>query len=271
MRLYEIRHFTSTSPWLTHCGMDALVSASSQNVSCTNGWETPVSDSNREQLIKAAQLLRPLLDELVFLGGSVTGLLITDTAAGDPRATRDVDAIAAITSYSAYVIFGERLRALGFGEDTGDGAPLCRWVNGTTVLDVMPLDEGILGFSNRWYQGAMAAAVRHQLADDLVVRLVTAPYFIATKLEAFKGRGDGDFFSHDLEDLINFVDGRETRLRQKFVQRTQHCASTCEPKSEGSLAAPEFLDALPGHLRPDPASQARIRVVLERLRELTRM
>ncbi len=64
-------------------------------------------DSNREQLIRAAQLLRLLLDEVVF-GGSVTGLLIPDSGAGDPRATRDVDAIAAITSYPAYVAFGER-------------------------------------------------------------------------------------------------------------------------------------------------------------------
>ena len=70
-------------------------------------------DSNREQLINAAQLLRPLLDEVVFVGGSVTGLLITDSAAGDPRATRDVDAIAAITSYSAYVTFGVTLAGAG--------------------------------------------------------------------------------------------------------------------------------------------------------------
>jgi hypothetical protein len=40
-------------------------------------------DSNREQLINAAQLLRPWLNEVVFVGGSVTGLLIADSAAGD--------------------------------------------------------------------------------------------------------------------------------------------------------------------------------------------
>jgi hypothetical protein len=76
-------------------------------------------DSNRDQLLAAAQLLRPLLGELVFVGGAVTGLLITDEAAGDPRATLDVDAIAAITSYAAYTTFGARLRQLGFAEDTG--------------------------------------------------------------------------------------------------------------------------------------------------------
>ena len=34
-----------------------------------------MSSTNLEQLITAAQLLRPLLDELVFIGGAVTGLL----------------------------------------------------------------------------------------------------------------------------------------------------------------------------------------------------
>ena len=227
-------------------------------------------DSNREQLIRAAQLLRPLLDEVVFVGGSVTGLLITDSGAGDPRATRDVDAIAAITSYPAYVAFGERLRALGFAEDTSDGAPLCRWVNRTTVLDVMPLDEEILGFSNRWYAAAMAAAVRHQLTDDLVVRMVTAPYFIAAKLEAFKERGKRDFFSHDLEDLINVVDGRET-LATEVQTENAALHEYLRTEVSGLLATPQFLDALPGHLRPDPTSQARVRVVLQRLQEFTRI
>lgn len=95
-----------------------------------------------------------MLDDLVFLGGSVTGLLVTDEAAGDPRATRDVDAIAAINSYAAYAVFGDRLRSLGFAEDTSEGAPLCRWVHHELVLDVMPLNEDILGFSNRWYHPA---------------------------------------------------------------------------------------------------------------------
>ena len=109
-------------------------------------------DSNLEQLITAARLLRPLLDELVFIGGSVTGLLITDDAACAPRATFDVDAIAEITSYAEYAKFGDRLRALGFTEDSGEGAPMCRWIHRGTILDVMPLDEKILGFSNRWYR-----------------------------------------------------------------------------------------------------------------------
>ena len=142
-------------------------------------------------------------------------------------------------------------------------------MNGTTVLDVMPLNEEILGFSNRWYHAAMAAAVRHQLIDNLVVRVVTAPYFIATKLEAFKGRGNGDFFSHDLEDLINVVDGRETLATEVHAENAA-LREYLRTEISRLLATPQFLDALPGHLRPDPASQSRIRVVLQRLQQLSR-
>lgn len=57
-----------------------------------------MNDSNLDRLIEAAEALRPLLEDLVFIGGCVTGLLITDEAAGNPRTTVDVDAIVGITS-----------------------------------------------------------------------------------------------------------------------------------------------------------------------------
>jgi hypothetical protein len=40
---------------------------------------------NLEQLIAAAALLRPMLGDLVFVGGAITSLLVTDEGAGLPR------------------------------------------------------------------------------------------------------------------------------------------------------------------------------------------
>jgi predicted nucleotidyltransferase len=224
--------------------------------------------TNREQLIAAALLLRPLLPDLVFVGGSVTCLLVTDEGAGAPRATLDVDAIAQITSYAEYAAFGERLRALGFSEDTSEGAPLCRWVQDDTILDVMPLDEKILGFSNRWYRAAMDAAIAHELSDGLTLRVVTPPHFLATKLEAFHGRGKGDFaVSHDLEDFIFVIDGRATIVDEVRAE-TPSLREYLHSQLKALLATPSFIDALPGYLRPDAASQSRIGVVLRRLTAL---
>jgi hypothetical protein len=101
-------------------------------------------NSNLERLIATAALLRPMLGDLVFVGGAVTSLLVTDEGASLPRTTLDVDAIAEITSYAKYAAFGERLRALGFSEAASEGAPLCRWVHSGMILDVMPLDAKIL-------------------------------------------------------------------------------------------------------------------------------
>jgi hypothetical protein len=224
-------------------------------------------DSNLKQLIAAARLLRPLLDELVFVGGAVTGLLVTDQAAADPRITLDVDAIAEIASYAQYAAFGDRLRALGFLEDTREGAPLCRWTHHGTVLDVMPLDEKILGFTNRWYRAAMKSSVTQRLLAEPRNPHCHGPFFIATKLEAFKGRGKRDFFaSHDLEDLIYVVDGRATLVKEVQAEAAELRAYV-RAEIKRLLARPGFLDALPGYLLPDAASQSRISIVLRRLEE----
>jgi predicted nucleotidyltransferase len=228
-----------------------------------------MSHPNLELLKLTADKLRPLLPEIVFVGGCATGLLVTDPGAAPVRATYDVDVIAEIGSYADYAIFSERLRALGFQEDTREGAPVCRWTCGPLTLDVMPLDEKILGFSNRWYRDAMQAAVAVTISENQKVRAITAPYFLGTKLEAFHGRGHQDYFaSHDLEDLIAVIDGRTALLDEvaaapetlrKFIGNAVHAL----------LAEPRFQDALPGYLLPDAASQARIPRLLKRLESLT--
>ncbi len=72
----------------------------------------------------------------------------------------------------------------------------------------MPTDATVLGFSNQWYPAAIDTAETFHIAGH-DVRVVTSSLFIATKLEAFHGRGDNDVVaSRDLEDIIAVVDGR---------------------------------------------------------------
>lgn len=84
-----------------------------------------MNDPNRRLLESAADLLRPLLNELVFVGGCATGLLITDPGAGGVRPTFDVDTITQISTYAEYAALSERLRSLGLAEDV-DGRVICR-------------------------------------------------------------------------------------------------------------------------------------------------
>jgi hypothetical protein len=57
-----------------------------------------MANPNLQLLVDAAKLLKPILGELVFVGGCTTALLFTDKAAAEVRPTYDVDAIAEITS-----------------------------------------------------------------------------------------------------------------------------------------------------------------------------
>jgi hypothetical protein len=136
------------------------------------------------------------------------------------------------------------------------------------VLDLMPTQGEILGFSNRWYPLALDTAELHGLPSGRSIRIVTAPVFLATKLEAFRGRGQGDFlFSHDLEDLMAVVDGRASLLEECRLS---------PPELRQGLAAQfldllnttAFLEALPAFLPPDQASQQRLPDLLETLRAI---
>lgn len=215
-----------------------------------------MNDPNLHLLEAAARLLHPLLDELVFVGGCTTGLLVVDPAAVGIRPTKDVDAITDVGSYAEYTKLSDRLRELGLTEDYSEGAPICRWRRDDLLIDVMPTDERILGFSNRWYMPALASSQPMEIAE-LRLRVVTAVYFLAMKLQAFHGRGDDDVMSsHDLEDLITVIDGRPEIVDELRVAAPD-VRSYIASELHQLLRRRDFIDALPGFMLPDIASQGR--------------
>jgi len=137
---------------------------------------------NLDLLMLAVDRLGDLADEMVFLGGCATGLLITDSAAPPIRVTKDVDAIVQVVSLNDYHRLSKKLRANGFAEDISDGAPICRWIAENIVLDIMPTDPALLGFGNKWYEPAAKNATTVQLPSGRSIRMVSAPYFLITKL-----------------------------------------------------------------------------------------
>ena len=62
-----------------------------------------ITNPNLEILEAAAELLDELIDQLVFLGGCATGLLLTDMAAPPIRTTQDVDVITEVATMTKYI------------------------------------------------------------------------------------------------------------------------------------------------------------------------
>jgi len=177
-----------------------------------NGQASP----NRANLVRVASQLRPLLTEMVFVGGQVAELLNTDPAAARIRPTDDVDVLVSATSRVEYRTIERKLAALGLQNDLSEDAPICRWLTPDGLrVDVMPVDQEILGFSNQWYSAAAARAVEYRLTNELTVKIPTAPLYLAMKWDAFLGRAEGDVLgSHDLEDIISVVAGRPEMLEE---------------------------------------------------------
>jgi len=163
-----------------------------------------------ELLELAADALGELLDEVVFVGGATVTLWITDPGAPPVRPTKDVDVVVEVATRSAFHHFEARLRARRFAEDQEDGV-ICRWRHRSgLILDAMPSEPGILGFENRWQGAAIPHAMERELPSGTRIRAISPAYLLATKLEAFKGRGGRDFLgSRDFGDIIALVDGRE--------------------------------------------------------------
>lgn len=130
----------------------------------------------------------------------------------------------------------------------------------------MPCEGKVLGFSNRWYKYALGSAAEVGLPDGTAVRIVSAPAFVATKLDAFCDRGGGDFLmSHDIEDIIAVVDGRP-ELCDEIASADSTVRQFISSSITNFLRDPNFEESVKMSLLPDEVSQARANLLLERMR-----
>jgi predicted nucleotidyltransferase len=176
-----------------------------------------------ELLELAADILGPLADEMVFVGGATIHLWIREETAPAVRATDDVDVICDITSYAEYQGLSERLRAQGLQEAMNEPV-ICRWRDAESglAIDVMPIAEDVLGFSNPWYRVGIETAIERTLPSGTTIRAVTPPVVVATKLAAWKGRGNDDILrSLDVHDIIVLVNGRSELIDELAAQNEQ--------------------------------------------------
>ena len=186
------------------------------------------------------------------------------------RFTKDVECIVDVLSLGEYYKLEKYLELQGFKKAIDDNV-ICRWYCDELILDIMPTDTEILGFSNDWYKPAIQHAIIYQLVDDLPIKILTTPYFLATKFAAFKDRGKSDYLSsHDLEDMITVIDGRieivneislaDQKLKEHLVEIFFHL-----------LQDEQFHAALPGHLNYGPVTQDRTQIIRIRLEQLAKI
>lgn len=228
-------------------------------------------DPNLAKIELIADALGALRDELVFVGGCAVDLLLTDPAAAPARVTYDVDLVARVEALVGYHALEKEFSRLGFKRDMAQDAPICRWRFNNLEVDLMPMDSSVLGFANRWYPLAVRTAQELRLSTGVAIRLISAPAFMATKFEAFFDRGRSDVLgSHDLEDIVNVLDGRPELVSEITLaepELRQYLALQCR----ALLALPDFINALPGMVFPDESLAARVKLLVERLGQIAQL
>ena len=223
---------------------------------------------NEEYLASIRTALGPVAEELVFTGGRVVQEYFVVPALDGPRVTLDADAICQARTYVEYEALGTRLRARGFTQTADRAAPPYRWRKDELLLDVVPADGDVLGFTNQWYREGLSSAEDVTLARGLRIRILSAPYFVASKLEAFQGRGEGDAqSSHDIEDIVAVLATRPT-LTEEMENAVGPVGRWVALQLEEVLPQARRRELVSGHLPPTAPADL-VDVVVRRIGRIT--
>lgn len=227
------------------------------------------TDPNVQRVEVVAAALGDLCAELVLVGGCAASLLINAPTAAPSRVTYDVDLLVELAALRDYHAMEKQFALRGFQRDMAADAPICRWRLGAVQVDLMPTDEAVLGFGNRWYQFAAVSAQQLALPSGREIRLISAPAFLATKFEAFWSRGKGDpITSHDLEDIINVLEGRLS-IEAEVQAAAPDARAYLAEQFTRLLVLPNFRSVLPGLVAYDDLHMQRVEVIMQKVRAIS--
>ncbi|WP_245579234.1 nucleotidyl transferase AbiEii/AbiGii toxin family protein [Algoriphagus mannitolivorans] len=156
---------------------------------------------NRLVTKKIALALGELNEQVVYVGGAVVSLYVDDPAADDVRPTKDLDLTMKIASLSELENIRQLLEEKGFVQSAMDSV-VCRFRYEDILVDVMATVPIGWAPGNRWFEQGLDQAISKEL-EEIAIRILPLPYFLATKFDAFFDRGVKDVFaSHDFEDIV---------------------------------------------------------------------
>ena len=149
--------------------------------------------------------LGDLGDSMVFVGGSIVSFYADDPGAGEARPTEDIDMTLSSTGSYSWDLIQEELIELGFNPNPGRS--ICSYTFEGIEVDIMPSTAGSPGPVNSWYEPGFDTKVFVRVGN-VSISLLSAPYFLASKFEAFQDRGADPRLSDDLEDIVYVLDNR---------------------------------------------------------------
>jgi predicted nucleotidyltransferase len=240
------------------------------------------SHPSLDRIARVAEALGDLRDRVVFIGGAIAPLLQTHPPFPRARPTKDVDAVAATTSYRDIEALDQALRARDFrtppAPSTAENAGgrrqthVHKWLApGGIEFDLVPSGAHLGGSGSLWDQYALELAETVDIRKGLSIKHADAPTFLAMKWAAHHDRGKDDpVNSTDLEDILALIASRPTIIDE--LQRSPpELSQYVRDQTAGFLRNPDVGDLLAAHLNNATAPRAVIagvRSALDRIAHL---
>lgn len=213
---------------------------------------------------KVAIALEEINDEVIYVGGAIIGLYVDEESAEVPRPTKDIDVSVQISSYSQMDQLRDRLAEKKIHPEPTEDV-MYRYSFEDILIDFIPFEETPLGPTNRWLKPGFKKAYPVKLREA-VIKILPIDYFLATKWEAFKNRGDDPRMSHDFEDIIYIIDNRSNIL-DDIARADIEVQSFFKGMSDDILSHYSLNEIIECHLNPLMASERR-EIVIENLKQI---
>jgi predicted nucleotidyltransferase len=164
-----------------------------------------------------AVALGELNENVVYVGGAVVSFYIDDPSAEDVRPTKDIDISMEIASLGELESIREDLTLKGFYQSSEDQV-ICRFRYEDIKVDVMATEAVGWAPANPWFAPGFGDLITIKI-DDVEIKCLSLPYYLASKFTAFFDRGAADpRTSHDFEDIVYLLNYTSTLVEQ--IQRS---------------------------------------------------
>ncbi|MBX7096014.1 MAG: hypothetical protein K1X56_14935 [Flavobacteriales bacterium] len=216
---------------------------------------------------KVASALDDLNKDVVFVGGAVVALYVNDPAADEVRPTGDIDISVQLAQFGNVFALQEKLKERKFKEAVGE-AVICRFVYDDVLVDVMPDEDSPWGKTNRWYKPGFKHS-QQITVEHIQINILPAPYFLATKFEAFKNRGGDYRTSHDFEDIIYVIDNR-INIVEEVLKSDEEVKTYLQNEFRKLLGDKLADEGMMAHLFYETATE-RLKMIKDKMEEIVRI
>lgn len=219
---------------------------------------------NLKVVEKVALTLGELNDEVIYVGGAMVSLYVTDEGAEQARPTKDIDISVQISTYSQMDELRKKLASKKIYPAPSEKV-MYRYAHEEILIDFIPFEKTPLGPTNRWLKPGFKKAYAVKIGN-VEIKILPVSLFLATKWEAFKSRGNDPRTSHDFEDIIYILDNNK-KVVEDIVKADEDVQIFLKAMSSEILNHSSRNEIIECHINPFTADERR-ELVLEKLKEI---